>query len=229
MLQVDFGAVAYGTIWGYGVGPPSDTQTGKFPLNQTPLEHAGGPPSRAGRPLPRRAVPASPRGEAAMTAPLITPVIPPTARPGARGHGRPGAARRLPVAAVPVIPAAPDDVAYGFGRIDASGRVADRAYAGHNDGGSDAGQPLAQPLHHTPRCGHIERRHQVQRGRRGPGLSDHVDVRFSGQEFPHTAPDDLVIVEEKHADARLPPLVSPPLVSFICHPFPAPADARERR
>jgi hypothetical protein len=28
---------------------------------------------------------------------------------------------------VPVIPAAPADVVYGFGRIDASGRVADRA------------------------------------------------------------------------------------------------------
>jgi hypothetical protein len=25
MLQVDFGAVAYGAMWGYGVDPPSDT------------------------------------------------------------------------------------------------------------------------------------------------------------------------------------------------------------
>jgi hypothetical protein len=40
---------------------------------------------------------------------------------------RAGAARRLPTATVPVIPAAPQDVVYGFGRIDASGRVADRA------------------------------------------------------------------------------------------------------
>jgi hypothetical protein len=62
-----------------------------------------------------------------MTVPLITPVIPPSARPGVRGPGRTGTARRLPVAAAPVIPAAPDDVVYGFGRIDASGRVADRA------------------------------------------------------------------------------------------------------
>jgi hypothetical protein len=30
---------------------------------------------------------------------------------------------------VPVVPAAPEDVVYGFGRIDASGRVADRAVA----------------------------------------------------------------------------------------------------
>lgn len=40
---------------------------------------------------------------------------------------RTGAARRVPVADVPAIPAAPDDVIYGSGRIDASGRVADRA------------------------------------------------------------------------------------------------------
>ena len=61
-----------------------------------------------------------------MTA-LIAPVIPSSARPSARGPGRAGTARRLPAAVVPVIPAAPQDVVYGFGRIDASGRVADRA------------------------------------------------------------------------------------------------------
>ena len=38
-----------------------------------------------------------------------------------------GAGRRLPVAVVPVPPAAPHDVLYGFGRIDVAGRVADRA------------------------------------------------------------------------------------------------------
>jgi hypothetical protein len=62
-----------------------------------------------------------------MTTPPIAPVIPPSAGPGARGHNRSGTGRRLPVAAVPVIPAVPADVVYGFGRIDASGRVADRA------------------------------------------------------------------------------------------------------
>ena len=62
-----------------------------------------------------------------MTAPLISPVIPSSARPSARGHRAAGAARRLPVAAVPVPPAAPRDVLYGFGRIDMAGRVADRA------------------------------------------------------------------------------------------------------
>jgi bifunctional DNA-binding transcriptional regulator/antitoxin component of YhaV-PrlF toxin-antitoxin module len=62
-----------------------------------------------------------------MTAPLIAPLIPPRARPGARGHGSSGTPRRLPVAAAPDIPALPDDVAYGLGRMDQWGRVADRA------------------------------------------------------------------------------------------------------
>jgi len=61
-----------------------------------------------------------------MTARLIAPVIPPPGRLAVRGPGRTGAARPLPVAAVPVIPAVPDDVRYGLGRIDESGRVADR-------------------------------------------------------------------------------------------------------
>jgi hypothetical protein len=62
-----------------------------------------------------------------MTAPLIAPLIPPRSRPGGREHGRPATARRLPVAAAPEVPAVPDDVMYGFGRMDESGRVADRA------------------------------------------------------------------------------------------------------
>jgi bifunctional DNA-binding transcriptional regulator/antitoxin component of YhaV-PrlF toxin-antitoxin module len=62
-----------------------------------------------------------------MTAPLIAPLIPPRARPGGREHGRPGTARRLPLATAPDIPTVPADVLYGFGRIDESGRVADRA------------------------------------------------------------------------------------------------------
>jgi hypothetical protein len=62
-----------------------------------------------------------------MTAPLIAPLIPPRARPGVREHGRAAPARRLPMAAVPEVPVVPDDVVYGFGRMDESGRVADRA------------------------------------------------------------------------------------------------------
>jgi AbrB family looped-hinge helix DNA binding protein len=62
-----------------------------------------------------------------MTTPLIAPLIPPRARLGGREQRRPITARRLPVAAAPEIPAVPDDVLYGFGRMDESGRVADRA------------------------------------------------------------------------------------------------------
>ena len=62
-----------------------------------------------------------------MTAQLIAPVIPSLARPSGRGRARTAVTRRLPLATVPEIPAAADDVLYGSGRIDASGRVADRA------------------------------------------------------------------------------------------------------
>ncbi len=62
-----------------------------------------------------------------MTGPLIAPLSPPRTRPGGRDHGRPATPRRLPVAAAPEVPAVPDDVLYGFGRMDESGRVADRA------------------------------------------------------------------------------------------------------
>jgi hypothetical protein len=65
-----------------------------------------------------------------VTAPLIAPLIPPRGRPGGREHGRPATARRLPVAAAPEVPAVPDNVAYGLGRMDESGRVADRAMIG---------------------------------------------------------------------------------------------------
>jgi len=61
-----------------------------------------------------------------MTAPLIAPLIPPRGRPGSREHGRPTAARRLP------LPSRRKSrrfrmTSYGFGRMDESGRVADRA------------------------------------------------------------------------------------------------------
>jgi hypothetical protein len=62
-----------------------------------------------------------------VTAPLIAPVIPSSARPALRGRRAAGAGRRLPVAVVPVPPSVPQDVLYGFGRIDVAGRVADRA------------------------------------------------------------------------------------------------------
>jgi len=65
-----------------------------------------------------------------MTAPVIAPLIPPRARPGAREHGRALPARRLPMAVAPEVPAVPDEVVYGTGRIDESGRVGDRAMTG---------------------------------------------------------------------------------------------------
>jgi hypothetical protein len=101
--------------------PPRTPKPGKSPAQQASLEHATRPPVGCW------AVPAPPGGEAARTAPLIAPLIPPRARPGGREHGKPVTARRLPVAAAPEVPAVPDDVVYGFGRMDESGRVADRA------------------------------------------------------------------------------------------------------
>ena len=56
-----------------------------------------------------------------MTARPVPPVVP-GASPGRRGQGNSGARRPMPLAAPPGRPA----VVYGFGRIDASGRVADR-------------------------------------------------------------------------------------------------------
>jgi bifunctional DNA-binding transcriptional regulator/antitoxin component of YhaV-PrlF toxin-antitoxin module len=62
-----------------------------------------------------------------VTAHPIAPLIPPRARAAVRDRAGAGSLRRLPLAAVPGIPAPAGDVLYGFGRIDASGRVADRA------------------------------------------------------------------------------------------------------
>jgi hypothetical protein len=66
-----------------------------------------------------------------VTAPLIAPVIP-SGSPARRGCGMPGRARAaspLPLARPPGSPPVLRDVVYGIGRIDASGRVADRAIA----------------------------------------------------------------------------------------------------
>jgi hypothetical protein len=56
-----------------------------------------------------------------MTARPVAPVIP-AASPGRRRQGGSGAGRPMPLASPPGRPT----VVYGFGRIDASGRVADR-------------------------------------------------------------------------------------------------------
>src|SRR6266566_4385152 len=57
-----------------------------------------------------------------MTAQPVAPVIPGTGR-GRLRQGKSGSGRPMPLASPPGRP----DVVYGFGRIDASGRVADRA------------------------------------------------------------------------------------------------------
>ena len=56
-----------------------------------------------------------------MTSRPVAPVIP-AASPGRRLQGQPGDGRPMPLAS----PSGRPDVVYGFGRIDAPGRVADR-------------------------------------------------------------------------------------------------------
>jgi hypothetical protein len=58
---------------------------------------------------------------------VISRVIPSSARPSVRGRRPAGTGRRPLLAVVPVPSAVPQDVVYGFGRIDVAGRVADRA------------------------------------------------------------------------------------------------------
>src|SRR5690349_7195143 len=107
-----------------GSSPLSDTQNGKIsPKIDTPLEHAGGPPG-----CPPRAVQSClSLREAAVTSALIPPVIPRRPAAGSRPRGTPAVVRTLPMAASHgQVPALATDVVYGLGRIDASGRVADR-------------------------------------------------------------------------------------------------------
>jgi hypothetical protein len=65
-----------------------------------------------------------------VTAPLIAPVIPSSARPSAPGRRAAGSGRRLPVADVPLPPAVPNDVpaddtltAYSFAVVDQAVRA----------------------------------------------------------------------------------------------------------
>jgi len=62
-----------------------------------------------------------------VTNSLIAPVIPSAARVSARARGVAGGVRRLPLAGPAAGLRCPEGVVYGLGRIDASGRVADRA------------------------------------------------------------------------------------------------------
>ena len=60
-----------------------------------------------------------------MTAQPLAPVIPSSAVPAARRRARSAAVRPLPLARP--VRSAPEDVVYGLGRIDSSGRICDRA------------------------------------------------------------------------------------------------------
>lgn len=62
-----------------------------------------------------------------MTTSLIAPVIPPAARASGRARLGAGGSRQLPLACPPSCASRVAGVVYGLGRIDASGRVADRA------------------------------------------------------------------------------------------------------
>ena len=62
-----------------------------------------------------------------MTAQPLAPVIPPSGGPAARRQARSAAGRPLSLASPEPLPPVPNDVVYGIGRIDASGRIADRA------------------------------------------------------------------------------------------------------
>ncbi len=62
-----------------------------------------------------------------MTAKPLAPVIPSSSVSASQQPARSAAGRPLPLARPVPVPPAPEDVVYGLGRIDASGRIADRA------------------------------------------------------------------------------------------------------
>src|SRR5260370_24708779 len=123
-----------------GSSPPSDTKTGAISPKRPALEHACRAVGLHGRPGPWPRNP-PPVREAAMTARPVAPLIP-AASPGRR-QGNSGARRPVSLASPPGRP----DVVYGFGRIDASGRVADRvtiAALGWRGGDRPAGNAAAR-------------------------------------------------------------------------------------
>jgi AbrB family looped-hinge helix DNA binding protein len=62
-----------------------------------------------------------------MTARPLAPVLPSSAVPSVRQRAKSAAGRSLPLAWSAPVPSLPEDVVYGIGRIDASGRIADQS------------------------------------------------------------------------------------------------------
>ena len=62
-----------------------------------------------------------------MTAQPLAPVIPSSGVPASRQRAMSAAVRRLPLASPVPVPSAPEDVVYGIARVDASGRICERA------------------------------------------------------------------------------------------------------
>ena len=62
-----------------------------------------------------------------MTARPLTPIVPASAVPSGRQLAKVAGRRPLPLARPVPAPPTPEDVVYGIGRIDSSGRIADRA------------------------------------------------------------------------------------------------------
>src|SRR5690349_24345605 len=84
-----------------------------------------------------------------MTAQPLSPVIPSSGGPAVRQRARSAAGRPMPLACPEPVPSAPEDVVYGIGRIDASGRIADRAVTsalGVNQLAAQACQALAHAV-----------------------------------------------------------------------------------
>ena len=62
-----------------------------------------------------------------MTAQPLAPVIPSSGVLASRQRSRSATVRRLPLASPVPVPSLPEDVVYGLARIDASGRICERA------------------------------------------------------------------------------------------------------
>jgi|HubBroStandDraft_6_1064221.scaffolds.fasta_scaffold674343_2 hypothetical protein len=105
---------------------PPDTRTGNFAYTRHRSNTQAGRQLAlaACRPPGRRGPSPQGRGHDDPAHRSPHPAACPAGRPGV---GRQATVRRMPVAYAPDVLAVPDDVVYGSGWIDESGRIADRA------------------------------------------------------------------------------------------------------